>query len=605
MPRYNPYGNRNQQSEMSDVGDVPYISYQSENTLPMMAEALKGGQQRYDLAQTAIAKYLEENAAGKFRDPDYANVVGALNKSLEDIQRNVKDKYQGQYGDALGDITQKLGKARGIFHQAQKAYEEEEKYKPLYQKLKTEGKLVTPKGMEDPFTKQSYNPETGQFNDIDYSQMYEKNDYNKWIGENISNRLNQNVTDNISSAIANASSGESPFMIAQKVKGTSQNKIAEQISDKDVDLFLSQNPTYAMEFEGDKNAAKQFMVETAKNQVFQQIDQQVINNPYWKEKQKAEVDDPSNLFQTVDDLSKKEREITKTSGYTFDANGQLLIPAKAEPLTSSGIQFGTPSIAEYIDPDYVPSQKQQNAEISDYAKKLGEFRKNHSIPTVVADKKVSDMYQKLQNYGRETIGTLVTLPETTKYSKKNVVGMFVNENGFIAPNQDIYMNGKRIDDADKTKYLKKKLGFSTEKEVADQMKKFHENAYIDFSGDSGPTALVGFVSNSKGETVRIELPSSKEMQVVGKDIHSIASAIKNGKSNKINLANKVKIPNSNVTVSKVKIKYNFDENDNPNPTIEYFDEKDNPVFQETNVAAFTSFLMENAKLVLASFMEKK
>jgi len=70
MARYNPYGSRIAQPEMIDTGDVPYISYQSENFLPMVLQGMGEMQKRYDIAQSAMAKYLEENAALKARGAD-------------------------------------------------------------------------------------------------------------------------------------------------------------------------------------------------------------------------------------------------------------------------------------------------------------------------------------------------------------------------------------------------------------------------------------------------------------------------------------------------------------------------------------------------------
>ena len=119
MARY-PY---RQQPQMVDTGDVPYVSYISEQAEPLMMQAAANAQQRYDLAQTAIAKYLEENAAAKFRDADYNTAMAKLNQDLENIKTTVKDKYDNQYGNAIGEITKGLSKARQTYHLAQKAYE--------------------------------------------------------------------------------------------------------------------------------------------------------------------------------------------------------------------------------------------------------------------------------------------------------------------------------------------------------------------------------------------------------------------------------------------------------------------------------------------------
>ena len=185
MQRY-PY---RQQPQMVDTGDVPYVSYISEQAEPLMMQAAANAQQRYDLAQTAIAKYLEENAAAKFRDADYNTAMTKLNQDLEDIKTKVKERYDGQYWQAYPEIVKGLSKARQTYHLAQKAYEEEQKYAPLITKLAAEKKLIfapNAKGeVVDPRT-QSVFDETGQYRGgLDYSNIRERSDYDKTIEEAI------------------------------------------------------------------------------------------------------------------------------------------------------------------------------------------------------------------------------------------------------------------------------------------------------------------------------------------------------------------------------------------------------------------------------------
>jgi hypothetical protein len=195
MARY-PY---RQQPQMVDTGDVPYISYTSEQTEPLMMQAAANAQQRYDLAQTAIAKYLEENAAAKFRDADYNTAMAKLNQDLENIKTTVKDRYDNQYGQAYPEILKGLSKARQTYHLAQKAYEEEQKYAPLITKLAAEKKLIfAPNAKEevvDPRT-QSVFDETGQYRGgLDYSNIRERSDYDKTIEEAIVKGIDKTSDD--------------------------------------------------------------------------------------------------------------------------------------------------------------------------------------------------------------------------------------------------------------------------------------------------------------------------------------------------------------------------------------------------------------------------
>ena len=182
MARYNPYGSRIAQPEMIDTGDVPYISYQSENFLPMVLQGMGEMQKRYDIAQSAMAKYLEENAALKARGADYQNVMNRLDEELANIKSTVKDTYGGDYGAAVNEVVKRLGKARGIYHQAQQEYERALPYEQVMAKLQREGKLLfTPDAqgnIVDPRTQVAFD-ERGNYTPVDYNRFREQSDYVK------------------------------------------------------------------------------------------------------------------------------------------------------------------------------------------------------------------------------------------------------------------------------------------------------------------------------------------------------------------------------------------------------------------------------------------
>lgn len=182
MPRYNPYGSRQMQPEQYDTGDVPYISYQDPDADKIIAQGMQNMQQRYDLTQSAMGKYMEENAKGDFSDKDYVPVMSNLNSRLEKIRQNVKDKYQGDYGAAANEVIQELGKARNIFFQAEAEKKKEDKYGPLLDKMKAEKKLLWEPGKGDPRERAAFD-ENGNYAPRDYSGFVEKSDYEKLIAE--------------------------------------------------------------------------------------------------------------------------------------------------------------------------------------------------------------------------------------------------------------------------------------------------------------------------------------------------------------------------------------------------------------------------------------
>ena len=194
-----PYGYARYEEPQTQVAGVPYISLYDPNEVERYAPILAQAQQRYDVGKSAVAKYIEENAAAKFRDVDYNPATTKLNQDLEKIENTVKNKYYGDYGQASTEIVKELSKARQTYHLAQKAYEEEQKSAPLITKLAAEKKLIfapNAKGeVVDPRT-QSVFDETGQYRGgLDYSNIRERSDYDKTIEDAIVKGIDKTSDD--------------------------------------------------------------------------------------------------------------------------------------------------------------------------------------------------------------------------------------------------------------------------------------------------------------------------------------------------------------------------------------------------------------------------
>lgn len=608
MARYNPYNRGMMYPDVQDTSSAPYISYYDPQQVERIGSIIQQRGQRYDAAQSAIAKYLEEAGATEMRDPDKAGVMSWIANDLEKVKSNVKDRYNGDYGLAANEIIRSLAKSSNIYRTAGQKYKEEQKYLPLYQKLKSEGKLVTPKESVNPFEEQAFDESTGSFKPLDYSQMYERNDYNKWIGENISTRLNQNVTDNINYALKNASSGESPFLVAQKVKGMAQNKISENISDADVELFLQQNPTYAMEFEGDKRAAKNFMIETAKNQVYQQIDQQVINNPYWEQRQKeTSKNDYGQYWYSLGDtlsINSPQKVALGLDDKYFDKSGKYIgnrmvnVPMSEEEHKSavSGIVAGlgpSPQIAAGL--KQVPSKDKENLQ------EFENFRKKYNL-SGLNDRDTWKLMNKVENKLNEDFGTIWRVPETDKTSMNAITGnVFYNEknNGFgDFVNRDIWINGEKVSDEDKVKRLKKELGVSSDKEFTDKLKSI--NGSLTFTGNS-PAGIVGVVATKSGRQLKIEVSNNDQVAKEGKDMFEISSRLRNGNKDKFNLVNarvfKDKSTGKTIVSGEASIDIELLPDEagelQPIPVIKYYNDKGEVIKKDTQIGIFGDVARQN------------
>lgn len=191
----------NYQPQMVDPGLINFGAVQMFNPedTARLAQVGQNMQQRWDASQAGIAKYLEDVGAAKMRDVDAQIALDKLNQNLEDVYSTVNKDYQGDYGRAYNEVIKNLSKSRGIMHQAQKAYEEEQKYAPLITKLAAEKKLLfapNAKGeVVDPRT-QSVFDETGQYRGgLDYSNIRERSDYDKTIEDAIVRGIDKTSDD--------------------------------------------------------------------------------------------------------------------------------------------------------------------------------------------------------------------------------------------------------------------------------------------------------------------------------------------------------------------------------------------------------------------------
>ena len=254
-----PYGYARYEEPQTQVAGVPYISLYDPNEVERYAPILAQAQQRYDVGKSAIAKYIEENAAAKFRDVDYNPATTKLNQDLEKIENTVKNKYYGDYGQASTEIVKELSKARQTYHLAQKAYEEEQKYAPLITKLAAEKKLIfapNAKGeVVDPRTRSVFD-ETGQYRGgLDYSNIRERSDYDKTIEEAIVKGIDKTA---IESGLINSKTVGYLMQLQQSgLAALTPDKI-DQIAEEYAPIFEKQT-TYGIDPDKPKGNSKEYV----------------------------------------------------------------------------------------------------------------------------------------------------------------------------------------------------------------------------------------------------------------------------------------------------------------------------------------------------------
>ena len=189
MARYNPYNRGMQYPDLQDTPQVPYISYYDPQQVERLGTVIQQRGQRYDAAQAAIAKQLEEAAATEMRNPDKNYVIEQVAQNVEKLKKSIKEKYNGDYGLAVNDVIQNLSKSSSIYKQAEQDYKEAQKYEPILMNLEAQKKLLwdidptTGKIKNDPRTQSAW--VNGKHVGIDYSGFREKSDYDKEIAQDV------------------------------------------------------------------------------------------------------------------------------------------------------------------------------------------------------------------------------------------------------------------------------------------------------------------------------------------------------------------------------------------------------------------------------------
>ena len=116
---------RYEEPQQQEVVGVPYISMYNPQDYQDYSKILEQGQQRYDVSQSAIAKYMEDYANAQVAERNLPALENIVQGKLQNIQDLVSKKYSGQYGNAANEIVQQLALARKPIMQAQVDYANE------------------------------------------------------------------------------------------------------------------------------------------------------------------------------------------------------------------------------------------------------------------------------------------------------------------------------------------------------------------------------------------------------------------------------------------------------------------------------------------------
>lgn len=317
--RYNDF----YQPEVVDPGAINFGSIQMYNPedVDRMAQVGQTMQQRWDASQSVIAKQLEDIGAANINPRYKGEIIGKLERDLEDIYKNVSTTYQGDFGRAYNDIIKSLSKSRALLHGATQATAEEAKLRDQYGQLAMQNKAPLTYRMDEktgkviPVTqtfedyysinpKQSVFNEQGQFSPTRLDKtLRSAGEYEPYIERMVDHLMKQSVEEGLSR------NSQYPQFLQQITK-VGQDPIAlRQLFNSDapeaqamVEDFVRNNPVAAQEFVDangrfNENLAKDFLADALSSRVkqskaIQNISDQLYINEERKRREAASTPQP-------------------------------------------------------------------------------------------------------------------------------------------------------------------------------------------------------------------------------------------------------------------------------------------------------------------------
>lgn len=238
-PRYN---NEYPQQQEEVVG-VPYISLYDPQSMQKWVDVGNKMQQRYDVAQSARAKYMEDYASAQVSERNIQPLEDIVDNTMQNIQDIVK-KYNGQYGPAANEIVQQLSLARRPIIQAQQAYQAEQKARDEYNRLAVakQTPMIFDKNQIDPATGlpvrrqmsfEEYHqlPQSdfvnGKFVQPSFKTLRGKADITGYLGQNISKGL----TETLYQDAKRKSTAQPGYLVQVTNKGMTDEQIDNMYAD--------------------------------------------------------------------------------------------------------------------------------------------------------------------------------------------------------------------------------------------------------------------------------------------------------------------------------------------------------------------------------------
>ena len=279
MPRRYGYP-RIEAPDATTVQGVPYISMYNPQDYEDYSKILQNAQQRYDVAQAAIAQSLKDYAEAEVSREYQPRLQEIVDAKYQDLNKII-DKYNGDYGNAANEIVNQLALIRKPIVGAVQASKVREEARKLYQQgvmtdninsvleyNKDTGKVERRRlDFDEIVGKQDIFDESGRFIGIpDYTGKFRgASNLSKYIEENISKYMN----DEMKQTGLKKHPGVFGYLIQETTKGRSDTDIMNDFIDSETGTINQNGVALARQL---RNEAK-FFGDEAKNLT----DEQVVN----------------------------------------------------------------------------------------------------------------------------------------------------------------------------------------------------------------------------------------------------------------------------------------------------------------------------------------
>lgn len=309
----------------------------------------------------------------RFSNNDRATIDKHMQRINDDINKEVNEKYNGDYALAKSAIAKKLMSSKNIFNIAQQNYELEAKARDQVNNLIAMGKGPTEfvddgKGnmvrrnitADELFAGKSVFDSQGNIKGLPNYEIYSAGEHDKWVEDAYSKALNAATSPETISKDPKAVG----YLRVAKARGMSDEDVQNYMFGKDgnlnptgqsiVDTFLKDSPQAAREFAKikDHNLIGRYVANIIKGQTSKVSDSQFLTDNDWVADEKARIDALKNKPDpALDTFGAKFTGIPETNAF---ATRQTPMAAEFDKKSGKSGSFwqGMPIVETLFTGDY-------------------------------------------------------------------------------------------------------------------------------------------------------------------------------------------------------------------------------------------------------------